>query len=152
MIFTHTWLIFTRSSPPLTIPFFVNVYDLELKISSFSNPPPKKRNFEHQKMHPKICLLQFFCLIIIFRNPLSDKTKKRFENQTFIGFTRVSRMKQFEETTCIFLMEGCSWWILAICDNAMVSQAKAPADGWLRYPYNHYWTLDRVEQTWPDPE
>ena len=33
-----------------------------------------------------------FVLIIIFRNLLSDKQKKRFENPTFIGLTRLSRM------------------------------------------------------------
>ena len=27
---------------------------------------------------------------------------------------------RFEETTCIFLIEGCSWWILAICISRML--------------------------------
>ena len=37
------------------------------------------------------------------------KIRHLLASQEWVEWTR------FEETTCIFLMEGCSWWILAIC-------------------------------------
>ena len=72
------------------IPVFVTMYDLELKILSFSNPP-KNAILSGKKRTLRFIFFKFF-LIIIFKNLLSDKQKKRFENPTFISLTRVSRM------------------------------------------------------------
>ena len=57
-----------------------------------------KKNVEEDKsvtksvISPQRKLGSLRNLIIIFRNLLSDKQKNRFENPTFIGLTRVSRM------------------------------------------------------------
>ena len=39
------------------------------------------------------------------------KIRRLLASHEWVEWTR------FEETTCIFLMEGCSWWMLAICCN-----------------------------------
>ena len=72
------------------IPLFVTVYDLGLKILSFSNPS-KNAILSGKKRTLRFIFFKFF-LIIMIRNLLSDEQKKRFENPTFIGLTWLSRM------------------------------------------------------------